>query len=156
MFDRNGLKWVCVTATLAILFAVACGGGDGSSAESASETGDATAETPKPATSPPPAPQAISEEALIAALERGGLAVERLEEHALQPDQLAALPEEHGVIFTARVDDGHGNRTPMTFVELKGGEAQMVTGLNGIPLRNWFVVGTIDNHMKNHLVGAVR
>jgi len=99
--------------------------------------------------------QAISERDLFKKLEGAELKVERMSEVNLQEYEIAELPPDYKNMISVRVSDGKGNRTGMTFVEFEGQLSTRIRGVNGFPVRNWFVVGTVDNYFRDLIVDAV-
>jgi hypothetical protein len=97
----------------------------------------------------------LSKDDLLSRMEAAGLRVEPLDDAGLPTDAIAELPEEPTQAFLVRVSDGQGNSTAMTFTEFDSSEKTgRIRGVNGFPVRNWFVVGIVSNDFRDAIQAA--
>ncbi len=118
----------------------------------------APAPAPRPSSPRPANTRRLSPRDLVRELESAGLGVEDAGERPISMDDLSRFPEEPRSTLRIRVSDGKGDSAPMTFVEFgswKTAAAVDAKPINGFAVRNWFVVGTVNNYMAGLVKAAL-
>ncbi len=93
-----------------------------------------------------------------AGLEAKGLEAKDLGAAQMSEDDVSRFPEEPRSTLRLRVSDGQGNSAPMTFVEFgswKAAAALDAKPVNGFAVRNWFVLGTVNNYFVKRVSEAL-
>ena len=95
---------------------------------------------------------------LVEKLASAGLETKDLGAASIHMDDLSRFPEEPRSTLYLKVSDGKGNATPMTFVEFGSWKVAAKVDekpINGFAVRNWFVLGIVNNYFVERVHDAL-
>lgn len=153
---RSNLIMAISIAIISVVPCIGCGTSD-TPGETAKSSGKAVAQVTQRLERPANTKR-LKRGDLVDRLIAAGLAAKDIGPAQMSMDDVSRFPEDASSSMRLRVSDGQGNSAPLTFVEFSSWQAAAkldAKPVRGFAVRNWFVLGSVNNYFVGLLTEAL-